>query len=167
MVCAGNRSYGGRSVITQDFFRGLFEAAGATGRTEIVGLARMVDLDGGLAWFDGHSANRIFCQRKFPSLNFSGSIRRIQVELAQMRVNHLQQFVVHRFGVFFFAAAESFRGAMVQMIAHQISGHAAERFLDAGDLRDDVGTIAIVFDHFLQAADLALDAAEAVAIGFL
>ena len=41
------------------------------------------------------------------------------------------------------------RGAVVEMIAHQVSGYAAQGFLDAGDLRDDVGTIAIVFDHFL------------------
>ena len=54
---------------------------------------------------------------------------------------------------------------MVQVVAHQVSGYAAEGFLDAGDLRDDVGAVAIVFDHFLEAADLAFDAAEAVAIG--
>ena len=55
---------------------------------------------------------------------------------------------------------------MVQVVAHQISGYASQGFLDAGDLRDDVGAVAIVFDHFLEAADLAFDAAKAVAIGF-
>jgi hypothetical protein len=89
----------------------------------------------------------------------------IQNALAQMRVDHFQQFVVHGFGLFFLVAAQGFGGAMVHMIAHQVSGHAAKRFLNAGDLRDDVGAIAIAFDHFLQAANLTFDATEAVAIG--
>jgi len=84
-----------------------------------------------------------------------------------VRVDHFQQLVVHSFGFFFFVAAHGFRGAVVQMIAHQVSGDAAQGFLDAGDLGDDVGAVAVVFDHFLEAADLAFDAAQAVAIGFL
>ena len=55
----------------------------------------------------------------------------------------------------------------MQVIAHQVSGYAAQGFLDAGDLRDDVGAIAVVIDHFLEATDLAFDAAEAIAIGVL
>ena len=53
----------------------------------------------------------------------------------------------------------------MQVISHQIAGHAAQGLLHAGHLRDDVGTIAIVFHHFLQAADLPFDAAQAMAIG--
>ncbi len=83
-----------------------------------------------------------------------------------MGVDHFQEFVVHGFGFFFFVAAEGFCRAMVQVIAHQVSGYATEGFLDAGDLDDDVGAVAVVFDHFLKAADLAFDAAKAVAIGF-
>src|SRR5580704_15162517 len=55
---------------------------------------------------------------------------------------------------------------MMQMIAHQVSAHATERFLDAGYLHHDVGAVAVVFDHFLQTADLAFDPTKAVAIGF-
>jgi hypothetical protein len=53
----------------------------------------------------------------------------------------------------------------MQMIAHQVSTYATERFLDAGYLHQDVGAVAVVFDHFLQAADLAFDSTKAVAIG--
>ncbi len=55
---------------------------------------------------------------------------------------------------------------MMQMIAHQVSRYAAERFLDTGYLGDDVGAVAIVFDHLLQTADLTFDSAETVAVGF-
>jgi hypothetical protein len=55
---------------------------------------------------------------------------------------------------------------MMEMIAHQVSGYAAERFLNAGYLRDDVGAVAVLFDHFLEAAHLAFDSTEAVAVGF-
>src|SRR5260370_18650452 len=52
----------------------------------------------------------------------------------------------------------------MQVIAHQVARDAAQRFLHAGDLRDDVRAVAVVFHHFLQAANLAFDAAQAVAI---
>jgi hypothetical protein len=84
-----------------------------------------------------------------------------------VRINHFEQFVVHRFGFFFLAAVQGFRSAVMEMIAYEVSRDAAESFLNAGYLRDDVGTVAIVLDHFLEAADLAFDAAKAVAIGFL
>ena len=53
----------------------------------------------------------------------------------------------------------------MQVIAHQISRDATQRFLHAGDLRDDVGAVAIVFHHFLQSANLTFDAAKAMPIG--
>ena len=84
-----------------------------------------------------------------------------------MPVDQFEQLFVHGFGLFLLATSQSFGGAMVQMILHQIASDAAERFLDGGDLRDDVGAVAVFFDHFLQAADLAFDAAETLAIGFL
>jgi hypothetical protein len=82
-----------------------------------------------------------------------------------MRVDHFQQFVVDGLCFLFLTATEGLGGAMMQMISHQVSGYAAERFLDAGDLRDDVGAVAILFDHLLQAADLAFDSTETVAVG--
>jgi hypothetical protein len=84
-----------------------------------------------------------------------------------MLVNQFQQFAIHRFRFLLVSAAQRFRGAMVQVVAHQVSRHAAQRFLDAGDLRDDVRTVAVLFHHFLQAADLSLNSAQAVAVGFL
>jgi len=54
---------------------------------------------------------------------------------------------------------------VAQVVAHQVACDAAQRFLDTGDLRDDVRAVAVVFDHFLQATDLAFDAAKAVTIG--
>jgi len=82
-----------------------------------------------------------------------------------MGVNQLQQLVVHRLRLFLAAAAQGFGGAVMQVISHQIAGHAAQGLLNAGRFRDDVGAIAIVFHHFLQAADLSFDAAQAMAIG--
>jgi len=82
-----------------------------------------------------------------------------------MRVNQFEQLVVHRLGFLLLAAAQGFRGTMVQVIAHQVACDAAQRFLHAGDLRDDVRAVAVVFDHFLQATNLAFDTAQAVAIG--
>jgi hypothetical protein len=82
-----------------------------------------------------------------------------------MRVNQFEQLVVHRLGFLLLAAAQGFRGAMVQVIAHQVTRHAAQRFLHAGDLRDDVRAVAVVLDHFFQATDLAFDATKPVPIG--
>ena len=49
---------------------------------------------------------------------------------------------------------------MLQVIAQQLPPDPAQRFLDRRDLRDDVGAVAILLHHFLQAADLSLDAAQ-------
>lgn len=83
-----------------------------------------------------------------------------------MRIDELEQFVVHGLGFFFLAALERFGGAVVQMIFHQIARDAPQRFLDRGDLHDDVGAVAIFVDHFLKAADLPFDAAQAFPIRF-
>jgi hypothetical protein len=62
------------------------------------------------------------------------------------------------------AAAQSFGGAVMEVIAHQVSRDTTQRFLHAGYLHDDVGAVAVVFHHFLQSADLPLDAAKAMPI---
>lgn len=49
---------------------------------------------------------------------------------------------------------------MFEMALHDLLAEAAEGLLDAGDLDEDVGAVAIFFDHFVQAADLALDPFE-------
>src|SRR5258708_2262900 len=83
----------------------------------------------------------------------------------QMRVNQFEQLVVHRLGFSLPAAAQGFRGAMAEVTAHEVAPDTAQRFLHTGDLGDDVRAVAVVFDHFLQAADLAFDAAKPVTIG--
>src|SRR5256885_9173335 len=55
----------------------------------------------------------------------------------------------------------------MQVVLHQVAGDTPQRFLDGSNLGNDVGAIAVLLDHFLQAAHLALDAAEAVLIGLL
>jgi hypothetical protein len=81
-----------------------------------------------------------------------------------VRIDQTEQFVVHGVGFFFFGGAQGFGSAMLKMIFHQIAGHSAQRFLYRGDLHDDVGAVAIVAYHFLQAAYLAFNAAETLLI---
>ena len=81
-----------------------------------------------------------------------------------MRVNQTEQFVVHGVGFFFFGGAQSFGGAMMKMILHQIAGYSAQGFLHGSDLHDDVGAVAVVRHHFLQAAHLSFDTAETLLI---
>ena len=56
---------------------------------------------------------------------------------------------------------------MLEMVAHQVPRHTSERFLHRGDLGNDVGTIAVLLDHFLESADLAFDPAKPVLICLL
>ena len=81
-----------------------------------------------------------------------------------MRVNQTEQFVVHGVGFFFFGGAQSFGGAMMKMILHEIAGHSAQGFLHGSDLHQDVRAVTIVRHHFLQAAYLTFDAAETLLI---
>ena len=94
-------------------------------------------------------------------LNF---LRQVPIS-AQVSVDGFEEFVEHGFGLCFLAATQGFGGAVVEVIAHQVTSNSAERLLHAGDLSDDVGAVAIFFDHFLKAADLAFDAAEALQVG--
>lgn len=83
-----------------------------------------------------------------------------------MSVDQFEQLFVHGFGLLLLATSQSLGGAMVQMILHQVTRDSSQCFLYGSDLSDDVGAVAVFFDHFLQTADLAFDAAEALAIGF-
>ena len=51
---------------------------------------------------------------------------------------------------------------MTEVVAHELASDASKRFVDGRDLRHDVGAIAVCFDHFLKASDLAFDTAEAL-----
>jgi len=57
--------------------------------------------------------------------------------------------------------------AMGDMIAQDFLLRAAQRRTHGRDLRDDVDAVAIVFDHPVEAADLALDAFEPLERGSL
>jgi hypothetical protein len=103
----------------------------------------------------------IFLFRNFSLISVSIDFA---LSLAEVRVDSFEQFVEHGFGFGFLSAAQSFGGAVVEVIAHEISGDAAQSFLDAGDLGDDVGAVAIFFDHFVEAANLAFDAAQALEV---
>jgi hypothetical protein len=50
---------------------------------------------------------------------------------------------------------------VLQVIAEQLPADAAQRLLHRRDLRDDIGAVAILFHHFLQAAYLAFDTPQA------
>ena len=84
-----------------------------------------------------------------------------------MRVNQPQQFVVHGVGLFFSGRPQRLTRAVMQVILHQVARDAAQRLLHRGDLGDDVGAVAVILDHFLQAADLPFDAAQPLPIAFL
>src|SRR6266404_1394683 len=64
-----------------------------------------------------------------------------------------------------FVAAQIVDCAVMGMIDFHIIRDAAMPVLLPGDLRDDVGAVAIVFHHFLQSANLTFDAAKAMPIG--
>ena len=78
---------------------------------------------------------------------------------AAVGVHHGHQLVIHRLGLGV-ARADGRRGAMLEMVAHQFTPHAAQRLVDGGDLRQHVGAVAVLLDHPLQAAHLSLDTAQ-------
>ena len=49
---------------------------------------------------------------------------------------------------------------MLEVIAHEFAANGPQRFVRGRDLRQDIGAVAIVLDHFLQAADLPFDPPE-------
>ena len=55
---------------------------------------------------------------------------------------------------------------MFEVALHDLLAETAEGLLDARDLDENVGAVAIVLDHFVQTADLATDAFEALEVFF-
>jgi hypothetical protein len=51
--------------------------------------------------------------------------------------------------------------AVTRMVVEQPERHLVEGRLDRGDLGQDIDAVAVVLDHSLQAADLALDTTQA------
>jgi hypothetical protein len=78
----------------------------------------MLDFRRGLCRINGHSTNWISLHvLLFPSL-FSGFREVWRGYSTQVRINQVQQLVIHRFRFFLLAAAQRFRRAMMQMVAH-------------------------------------------------
>lgn len=78
-----------------------------------------------------------------------------------MPINEIEEFFVLVGSLLFAAAANGLIRTMVKMVAHQGPADAAKRFLDGRDLNHDVGAIALVFNHFLETANLSFDAPQA------
>ena len=83
-----------------------------------------------------------------------------------MFVNQVEKFVVGALSAIrtFF---DGVCGAVHQVVAHKVTAGAAEGFLYGRYLHQNVGTIALIFHHFLDAANLAGDACEAAQGGGL
>ncbi len=54
---------------------------------------------------------------------------------------------------------------MAKMIEKKRFAYAAEGFAYGGDLDEDIGAVALLFDHLLEAADLTFDSLQAREIG--
>src|SRR5664279_4381285 len=64
------------------------------------------------------------------------------------------------------ATSDAYRilDAGTEVVVQQREGERLERFGDRGDLGEDVDAVLVVCNHLLQAADLALDAAQPVEV---
>ncbi len=81
------------------------------------------------------------------------------MRLARVPVHEIEQLVIHGAGAVA-AIADRHGGAVFQVIAHQQTADAAQRFLYRGDLHQNVGAVALVLHHRFEAAHLAGDAAQ-------
>src|SRR5271168_3826665 len=80
--------------------------------------------------------------------------------LSSVLVDHLQQLVVHGFSLFGGTGTNRMSGAVSEMIAHQGTSDRSDRLLSRRDLRENIGAVAVLFHHALQAADLAFDSSQ-------
>ena len=48
--------------------------------------------------------------------------------------------------------------ALLQVVPHELLADAPQRFMHGGDLNEHIGAIPILLNHFLEAANLTLDA---------
>ncbi len=90
-------------------------------------------------------------------------VRRFTSPLPAVPIHHLDQLVVHRVGLLI-AGPDRGCCAVTKVVAHELPADRPERLVHRRDLRKDVGAIAVLVHHALQAAHLAFDAAEAVAV---
>jgi hypothetical protein len=78
--------------------------------------------------------------------------------------NKFVELLVRLFGI---AGLDGVGDAMVQVIAQQNLADATQSLLDGGNLGEDVGAVAVLPDHALEAADLAFNPAQALDQGCL
>ena len=69
--------------------------------------------------------SRRYHLRLNPALSERAATGHKRPSLPEVSVDHFQQLVIHGFGLFFFVAAQGFGGAVMQVIAHQVSGYAS------------------------------------------
>ncbi len=86
---------------------------------------------------------------------------------AEMLVDDVEQFVVHRGGLLLRALPDRLRRAVVQMITHERASNSAQRFLHGCDLHDNLRAVAFFFHHPLEPPDLAFNAPQPLQIGGL
>lgn len=76
------------------------------------------------------------------------------VGLAGVFVDEVEELVVHCLLLFWRACTDGLRGAVGEVVAHERARDGAQGLLHGRDLCDDVGAVAVVFDHAVEAADL-------------
>jgi hypothetical protein len=76
-----------------------------------------------------------------------------------MSVHEIDKLIVHPVGLLS-ASSYRARGAMPEMIAHQLAPDPAQRFLHRRYLREDVSAVPILINHLLQPTNLSFDAPE-------
>src|SRR6476661_4330288 len=82
-------------------------------------------------------------------------------------VDHLDQLVVRGLGGVAVARADGLGGAVFEVVAHQLAADRAQGLLDGGDLGQDVGAVAVLLDHLLEAAHLPLDPPQALLVAVI
>ena len=79
---------------------------------------------------------------------------------AREAVHRVEELLALRLGLGGVAGRERAGDAVVHVVVEDLEREALERRLDGRDLREDVDAVAVVLDHPLDPAHLALDAVE-------
>src|SRR5438876_10200382 len=82
-----------------------------------------------------------------------------QAGLPAVPMHQVDQFVVHGLG-FRRAGLDGVRRTMLEVVPHQLAADGAQGFMDRGNLCEDVCTITVILDHFLEPAHLAFDSSK-------
>jgi hypothetical protein len=96
-------------------------------------------------------------------LTYSVAAPSSEAQLPAMGVHEVHELIVHPVRL---VPAGVYRPgrAMLLVVPHQLAAHATKRFVDGGDLREDVGAVPVVIDHLLKSAHLTFDAAQSLEI---